>query len=126
MSGVLFPPASGPGEADDSASSELFATAMVVSAPPKRQTWRGAQISLILHVIAGAALILVPIFWFEPPPDQPNLIRALLYDPPPPPPPPLPKGSGLVPKAEPAKPVTPDPTVKKEPPKFEAPIEPKP
>jgi len=126
MSGAAFspgsldprPPAPGPDGSD-----ELFATALVASNPQKRRTWWGAEVSLVAHLVALAGLIFVPIFWPTPSPEHPDMIRALLYDPPPPPPPPLPKGSALVPKAEPAKPVTPDPEVKRETPKFEAPIE---
>lgn len=102
---------------------ELFTASLVASNPRKlARTWWGTQVSLVVHVITLAALILVPIFWPSESPEQPDMIRALLYDPPPPPPPPLPKGSNLAPKTETAKPVTPDPEVKKEP-KFEAPIE---
>ena len=48
------------------------------------------------------------------PPEHPDYIRALIYNPPPPPPPPLPKGSAILAKPEPAKPVTPDPVKKPE------------
>jgi protein TonB len=101
---------------------DLFTASLIASNPPKRRSWWGAEVSLVVHVITVASLILVPIFWPSPSPEQPDMIRALLYDPPPPPPPPLPKGSNLAPRTETAKPVTPDPQVKKEP-KFEAPIE---
>ncbi|HSB60772.1 MAG TPA: TonB family protein [Vicinamibacteria bacterium] len=101
----------------------MFAAALVASNRPRRQSWLGAEVSLAVHTVTLAALIFVPIFWPSPPPEQPDMIRALLYDPPPPPPPPLPMGSGLVPRTEPAKPVTPDPEVKVEAPKFQAPIE---
>ena len=124
MIGAALPPADGeplaPGPAG---GDELFATALVTSNPPRRPSWWGAEVSLALHSVTLAALIFVPIFWPSPPPEQPDMIRALLYDPPPPPPPPLPMGSGLVPRTEPAKPVTPDPEVKVEAPKFQAPIE---
>jgi periplasmic protein TonB len=102
---------------------ELFTASLVASNPRKlERTWWGTEVSLVVHVITVSSLILVPIFWPSESPEQPDMIRALLYDPPPPPPPPLPKGSNLAPKTEAAKPVTPDPEVKKEP-KFEAPIE---
>jgi protein TonB len=102
---------------------ELFTASLVASNPRKlERTWWGTQVSLVAHVVTVASLILVPIFWPSESPEQRDMIRALLYDPPPPPPPPLPKGSNLAPKTEAAKPVTPDPEVKKEP-KFEAPIE---
>jgi protein TonB len=104
---------------------ELFATALVVSNPRKQSSPTGARVSLALHVITLASIILVPIFWPEALPDQTDYVRALLYDPPPPPPPPLPKGSSLVQKSEPAKPVTPEkPDAKK--PEFIEPIQPKP
>jgi periplasmic protein TonB len=99
---------------------ELFSTALVASNPPRGRAWLGAEVSLVLHVVTLAAVILVPIFWPSPSPDQPDMIRALLYDPPPPPPPPLNRGSALARKAEVPKPVTPDTLAK---PKFEAPIE---
>jgi protein TonB len=76
---------------------------------------------MVFHVSALALLILVPLFWPGSSPEQPDYIRALLYDPPPPPPPPLPKGSSLVRKVERAKPVTPDP--KPENPRFTVQIE---
>ncbi len=104
----------------------LFATALVVSNPRHQaQSWWGARVSVAAHVLILALVVFVPIFWPEAMPDQPDYVRALLYDPPPPPPPPLPRGSALVPKAEPAKPVTPEkPDPQK--PKFEAPVEPRP
>jgi len=104
---------------------DLFATALVVSNPKKERSRTGARVSLGLHVAILLSVIFVPIFWPEALPDQTDYVRALLYDPPPPPPPPLPKGSSLVQKAEPAKPVTPDkPDVKK--PEFVEPQQPKP
>ena len=66
-------------------------------------------------------LVLIPILWPEPPPEHPDYIRALIYNPPPPPPPPLPKGSALIEKPEPAQAVTPDP--KPEKPELTAQIE---
>ena len=123
MSGAALSPApqgpSGSGSADE---DDLFASALVASNPPKRSTWWGAQVSLVLHAVTLSCLIFIPIFWQEPPPEQGDPIRALLYDPPPPPPPPLNRGSSLARKTEVAKPVTPDPEVKVEP-KFVAPIE---
>jgi protein TonB len=67
-------------------------------------------------------VVLLPILWPSPSPEHPDYIRALIYNPPPPPPPPLNKGSSLVEKPQPSKPVTPDPNP--ETPKFTAPIEP--
>ena len=65
-------------------------------------------------------MVLVPILWPTQSPDHPDYIRALIYNPPPPPPPPLPKGSAMMEKQEPAKPVTPDP--EPDTPKFTADI----
>jgi periplasmic protein TonB len=44
---------------------------------------------------------------------NPTKARSAFYNPPPPPPPPLPKGSAMLERAEPAKPVTPDPKPQK-------------
>ena len=96
-------PASPPDPADG-----LFKD-LVVSNPPKARTGRWLQGSLIGHVLAIAALILVPILWQGEPPEHVDYVKLLIYNPPPPPPPPLPKGAALVEKAEPAKPVTPEP-----------------
>ncbi len=115
----LDPPAPRPTPDED----DLFTASLIASNPQKQQrTWWGAEVSLVVHVLTVASLILVPILWPSESPEQRDMIRALLYDPPPPPPPPLPKGSSLAPKTEAAKPVTPDPQVKVEP-KFVAPIE---
>jgi periplasmic protein TonB len=104
---------------------DLFSTALVVSNPKKERSPLGARVSLVLHVVILSLIVFVPIFWPEALPEHTDYVRALLYDPPPPPPPPLPKGSNLVQKAEPAKPVTPDkPEVKK--PEFVEPVQPKP
>jgi periplasmic protein TonB len=102
---------------------DLFTASLIASNPQKQERkWWGAEVSLVVHVVTVASLILVPIFWPSESPEQRDMIRALLYDPPPPPPPPLPQGSSLAHKTETAKPVTPDPQVKVEP-KFVAPIE---
>jgi periplasmic protein TonB len=87
---------------------ELFATALVVSDPPRHARSFSLPVSIFGHGIAIALLALIPLFWPEIPPDHPDYIRALIYNPPPPPPPPLPKGSGLIEKTTPAKPVTPE------------------
>lgn len=86
---------------------DLF-TGLVVSGPRKRLRGFGFRASLLAHAAGIALLILVPIFWPSPLPEHPDYIRLLLYNPPPPPPPPLPRGSALVAKPEPAKPVTPE------------------
>ena len=88
-------------------TDELF-TSLVASAPRPTQVWKGAWYSLPVHALALALVVLVPIFWPEAPPEQPDYIKALIYNPPPPPPPPLPKGSALVQKQERAQPTTPD------------------
>jgi periplasmic protein TonB len=121
MSGALTPAPERPRSTPPRAEDELFATALVTS--NTRQRWKsfGTVTSLVAHVVFILALILVPIFWPEAPPDQVDLIRLLIYNPPPPPPPPLPKGSSLVRKVEPAKPVTEE--VPKKEPKFTANIE---
>ena len=79
-----------------------------VSAPAPLRRGGAFRVSMIGHTLIIAALILVPIFWIAPPPEHPDYVRALLYNPPPPPPAPLPKGSALIQKTEPAKPVTPE------------------
>lgn len=70
---------------------ELFAVSPRLPVP-RRGGWLAA--TALLHVVAVAALVLVPLFA----PDAlsewgPDPIRVLIYDPPPPPPPPLPLGS---------------------------------
>jgi protein TonB len=108
------PPPPWPGE------DKLFSD-LVVSDPAVRQPWRLFGASMFFHVSVLALIVLVPLLWPGAGPEQPDYIRALLYDPPPPPPPPLPKGSSLAHKIERAKPVTPD--SKPEDPKFSVQIE---
>jgi periplasmic protein TonB len=96
---------------------------LVVSNPTKARSARWVQGSLIGHAVAIAAIILVPILWPGEPPEHTDYIRALIYNPPPPPPPPLPKGSAMLEKVEPAKPVTPDPKPQKPDFKVEVPKE---
>lgn len=91
---------------------DLFVGSLVVSDPHFEKKRLGTGVSLAIHVILLAAVVLLPILWPEALPDQNDYIRALLYNPPPPPPPPLPKGSALVQKQERPKPTTPDPTPK--------------
>lgn len=118
MSGAWLPSAPPEPCSGDSQDAEPLFRSLVVSDPPKRsrRVLATLRMSAAAHVLVVAAVVLVPLFMPAPPPDQPDYIRALLYDPPPPPPPPLPKGSALVAKPEPAKPVTPDD--KPEKPKF--------
>jgi protein TonB len=88
---------------------ELF-TGLVVSDPKRvRQTGVAWPVSVAGHFLGLVLVVLVPIFWPTQSPDHPDYIRALIYNPPPPPPPPLPKGSALLEKQQPARPVTPDP-----------------
>jgi protein TonB len=87
---------------------ELFSTALVVSAPSSRKRGYSLPVSLAGHALAILMLVLIPLLWPEMPPEHPDYIRALIYNPPPPPPPPLPKGSALIEKIEPSKPVTPE------------------
>jgi len=84
-----------------------------VSAPMPLPRGRAFRVSVIVHTVVIGALVLIPIFWFAPPPEHPDYVRALLYNPPPPPPAPLPKGSSLIQKTEPAKPVTQEPNPRK-------------
>lgn len=101
------PPARRPD--DEGEDLGLFAD-LVVSAPRRgpRRTF-GLHASFAVHAVLLTAVVLVPIVWPEAAPVHPDYVKALLYDPPPPPPPPLPKGTAAVQKAQPAKPVAPDP-----------------
>jgi len=113
MSGAALSPAPvGPRPGDSgpppTGPAELF-DRLVVSAPPRaRRTGFAFPASFLGHAFAVTLLVLVPIFWATPPPEHPDYVRALLYNPPPPPPAPLPKGSALIEKAQPVKPVTPE------------------
>lgn len=120
MSGAALSPAPSAPRSAEPGPPELFA-GLVVSDPPRVRRGYWLPASLLGHIAAAALLILGPILWPSAPPDQPDYIRALIYNPPPPPPPPLPKGAALVEKAEPVKPVTPE--VKPEKPKFTAPLQ---
>lgn len=86
---------------------DLFSD-LVVSGKPRPRNVLWIPISLAGHVVALAAVVLIPILWPATPPEHPDYIRALLYNPPPPPPPPLPRGSALVEKQQQPKPATPD------------------
>ena len=109
MSGALLPSAP-PKPRSVTGQEEPIFKSLVVSdpAPSSARVRTTLRLSAVAHVLIGAAIVLVPLLMPSPSPDQPDYIRALLYDPPPPPPPPLPKGSAVVAKPEPAKPVTPD------------------
>lgn len=85
--------------------------------PPLPRPPRGLilLLTLVLHVVIVAAIVLVPVFWPEPLLDtERDYMRVLIYDPPPPPPPPLPKGlpyggARALPRAQPAPDRTPAP-----------------
>jgi periplasmic protein TonB len=90
-------------------TDELFSTALVVSDPGRaRRTGISWPVSIAGHLFGLALVLLVPILWPEKSPVHPDYIRALIYNPPPPPPPPLNKGSAMLEKTEPVKPVTPE------------------
>jgi protein TonB len=94
---------------------------LVVSDPDRvRKTGVSWYASVIGHTLGILLIVLIPILWPTASPTHPDYIRALIYNPPPPPPPPLPKGSAMLEKQQPAKPVTPDP--EPETPKFTAEI----
>src|SRR5262249_8752626 len=104
---------------------ELFQS-LVVTNPTKQKSWVAARVSLLVHFLILAAVILVPIFWPQAMPDTTDYVRAIIYDPPPPPPPPLPKRAETarreIERPKPVKPETKEP----EKPKFESPVEPRP
>lgn len=83
-------------------------------------------VSIVVHVVVAALLILVPILLPEALVEtaQTDVFRVLIYDPPPPPPPPLPKGSldGGRRQVVPETPPTPAPVPVKEA-RLEAPVE---
>jgi|KBSSwiStaDraftv2_1062776.scaffolds.fasta_scaffold15992_3 protein TonB len=79
-----------------------------VSAPEPLKRSFAFKSSVVGHTLIIAGLVLIPIFWMAPPPEHPDYVRALLYNPPPPPPAPLPRGSALIQKSEPARPTTPE------------------
>jgi periplasmic protein TonB len=120
MTGSLFSssPSEEPPTGDD--ADEPIFKSLVVTNPKKVKSWWGVG-SLAGHSLIITAMILIPLYWGEEPPDRSNLINVLIYNPPPPPPPPLPKGSALVEKPKPTQPVTPDPHPVK--PEFTAPVE---
>lgn len=101
----------------------LFASGLVMSQGSKRthSEQTSTRVSLVVHAVVVAALVLGPIFMPEELPDQGDR-RVVFFDPPPPPPPPLQRGSSLPPeqvKPEPPKKIS-DNTPK---PDFVAPIE---
>jgi len=121
MTGRIFPsPPPGTRPPGDDADEPLFKS-LIVTNPPRVKSWFGLG-SLVGHAAIISALVLVPLFWGDDTPEQPNLIAKLIYNPPPPPPPPLLKGSQTAPKStKPPQPVTPDPHPTK--PEFTAPVE---
>ena len=102
------PPGSRPGDNVPPQQDELFGS-LVASNPGKFHRWFGFRESLIIHTLGIGGAVLLAFLWPSPTPDAPDYIRALLYNPPPPPPPPLPRGTAMIEKPQPAKPVTPDP-----------------
>jgi protein TonB len=114
MSGLAFPPSQG--HRSTPVSEDQLFSGLVVSNPSGASRLFALPASLAAHTVVIALLVLVPVFWPTPPPEHPDYIRALLYNPPPPPPPPLPRGSAMLAKPEPAKPVTPE--TRPEKPKF--------
>lgn len=117
MSGALLPSAPPKLRSVPGPEEPIFKSLVVSDpAPSSARVRTTLRLSAVAHVLIGGAIVLVPLLMPSPPPEQPDYIRALIYDPPPPPPPPLPKGSALVAKPEPPKPVTPD--VKPEKPTF--------
>lgn len=118
MTGQLFPPPTPP-PGDDGLDEPIFKS-LVVTNPRKVKSWYGVA-SLVGHTIVISAMVLVPLFWPSESPEQPDYIRALIYNPPPPPPPPLLKGSVTAKATKAPQPVTPDPHPTK--PEFTAPVE---
>jgi len=113
-------PASRPTDLAEAEDDDLFRE-LVVSGPPRARSWYGLGKSLVAHMATIGAIILVVMLQpLATPPETPDYIRALIYDPPPPPPPPLPKGRALTPKLERAKPVADEP--QKETPKVQEPV----
>ncbi|HET7746510.1 MAG TPA: TonB family protein [Vicinamibacteria bacterium] len=100
MSGSLPPTAPGRRSAVPRDDQPLFANLVLSTANPVRRRTLALPFSIAAHVVVIALVVLVPIFWPDPPPEQPDYIRALIYNPPPPPPPPLPKGAALVEKPD--------------------------
>jgi protein TonB len=105
---------------------DVFFRSLVASRPGGRPRQRrlGAGVSLVVHLLGLAAIILLPILIPGAPPQHQDYLHALLvpYDPPPPPPPPPLLGSSLRPQPlepKPPKPVVETPAE----PEFTAPIE---
>jgi len=109
MSGWVVPsaPKGSRSVGDPSAEGELFQS-LVITKPQRARSRFGFEASLVAHVLSVALVVLVPIYWSAAPPEHPDYLVGLIYNPPPPPPPPLPKGSALKEKVQPAKPVTPE------------------
>jgi len=100
---------------------ELFADLIVSGKGPSSRLPVWLSMSFVVHAAIITLVVLLPILWPSPLPEQRDYVRALLYDPPPPPPPPLPKGSGMQAKAAPSRPTPPEPVLPK--PSLVAPIE---
>jgi protein TonB len=117
MSATMDP---APVQAPRDPGEDLFKGVLVESARQPLSRWQkiGQQASVVLHVVALAAIVLVPILTPAQLPERPDVLVSLIYNPPPPPPPPLPKGSSIrqSPKADLPKPVVEKPQT------FTAPI----
>jgi protein TonB len=90
---------------------ELF-RGLVVSDPEPHKRGVSLPVSVAGHAVALVLLVVVPILWPGDPPETPDIVARLIYNPPPPPPPPLPQGSAMLEKAHATTPETktePDP-----------------
>jgi len=99
---------------------EIFQS-LVASSPARSPYSRVLHVSVLVHVLIGAALVLVPVFWPEAMPDV-DYVRILVYNPPPPPPPPLPKGNPMRQETE-KRPEPASETPRPKPDDFVAPVE---
>ncbi|HSG80638.1 MAG TPA: hypothetical protein VLC48_00190, partial [Gemmatimonadota bacterium] len=73
-----LPETSEPAPAED---DDLFRD-LVVSVPRRQRSWYGLGKSVAAHVVTIGTILLVAILQpLEPPPDTPDYIRALIYDP---------------------------------------------
>jgi protein TonB len=91
-----------------------------------RSRWPLLLASAAAHLVAVAALVVVPIFLPEDPQGslpEVDYLRVLIYDPPPPPPPPLPRGAPEGGRHALKRPVEPEPTPLPSETRLEAPAE---
>jgi protein TonB len=92
-----------PEDGEGSNARELFVDVLAPSGERKGAT-RMLPVSIAAHLLAGLAIVLLPLFWGSDPAPV-NAVQTFLMSPPPPPPPPLSLGS---PEAKP-QPVQPKP-----------------